>query len=73
MSQDCFIGITFFNSVSHCKWYCHPDNKHEKRLYQVPEMQPVPFMMAELGTKKLHDTAVFKRLKMAIDPCAFTY
>src|SRR5450759_4447571 len=72
MKQYQFIRISFFYSVSDCEWNSHSDNKHEERLYQIPKVQSMPFMMAELGTKKLHYTITFNGTDVVIKPGAFT-
>ena len=53
MVCDCSYAVAFFQPVGHCKWNRNPNNKHEEWLDKVPEMQSMPFMMAELDTKKV--------------------
>ena len=48
-----------FHPVSNRERNGNSDNKHKSRLYQVPKMNSLPSLMAELGADKLKNTAPF--------------
>src|SRR5688572_21753543 len=72
MIEYCLIRITFFFPVRNCKRNSHSHDKHEKWLNEIPEMQAMPFMVAEHPSKIRHDAAAFNRLDMLIESGAFT-
>jgi len=53
----------FLSLFATAKGIATPTIKHEKRLNQIPEVQPVPLMMAELSTNKMN-YSVMRFLKL---------
>jgi hypothetical protein len=49
-------GLSFTPSLFQGKSHGHPDNEHEEWLYQIPEPQPIPWMMMELQDQSVNNT-----------------
>jgi len=52
------LALALSEPVGNGKRDCHTDDEHEERLYQIPEMKSVPFMMVELGSYEMEDSIV---------------
>src|SRR4030042_88452 len=58
MQGDLPVCGSLFFPVGYSKWNCHSYNEHEERLYQIPEMKSMPFMVFKLSAYKMHYSAV---------------
>ena len=73
MAQDFTVGIAFSLPVGDREGDGYTDNKHESGLYQVPEVNSLPSLMAELGTDELENTVPFHLPKQPDNPGVFDY
>ena len=71
MKRDGPVRVSLLEAVGNGKRNGHTDDKHEEGLYQVPEVQSIPLVMAELRPDKLHYRTILHRPDVAVQPRAF--
>src|SRR5512133_2228692 len=58
MTGNCLAAVALLFSVGNGKRNSYTYYKHEERLDQIPNMQSVPFMVAQLISQELHHPVI---------------
>jgi len=53
------IAVSFLFPIGNSKRNGYPNDEHEKRLNQVPEMESMPFVVIELFAQKIYKSIIY--------------